>query len=152
MIIRRTLVLAGVLAALGTTDLQVWAAPPASDPAAIINAIYARAAQGKGDVGPVDFDPVTNSQEPDVKSFKVVAEKLEPDKAVIAVTITGRNTPRPKPADLAIQPRSPPVYCQTGGAGSLPVLLSVLRQVLIAQVPVLPQLQGRQQHHQPAET
>ena len=23
----------------------------------------------KGDVGPVDFDPVTNSQEPDVKSF-----------------------------------------------------------------------------------
>ena len=35
----------------------------------------------KGDVGPVDFDPVTNSQEPDVKSFKVAAEKLEADKA-----------------------------------------------------------------------
>ena len=52
----------------------------------------------KGDVGPVDFDPVTNSQEPDVKSFKVVAEKLDADKAVIAVTITGR-TARAKPSD-----------------------------------------------------
>jgi len=52
----------------------------------------------KGDVGPIDFDPVTNSQEPDVKSFKVVAEKLEADKAVIAVTITGR-TARAKPSD-----------------------------------------------------
>src|ERR1700737_2156368 len=45
----------------------------------------------KGDVGPIDFDPVTNSQEPDVKSFTVVAEKLEAQKAVIAVTLTGRN-------------------------------------------------------------
>ncbi len=52
----------------------------------------------KGDVGPIDFDPVTNSQEPDVKSFKVVTEKLEADKAVIAVTITGR-TARAKPSD-----------------------------------------------------
>ncbi len=46
----------------------------------------------KGDVGPIDFDPVTNSQEPDVKSFKVATEKSESDKAVIAVTITGRTT------------------------------------------------------------
>jgi hypothetical protein len=29
----------------------------------------------------------------------------------------------------------------------LQLLLAVLGQVLIAQVPVLPQLQGRQQHH-----
>src|SRR4030081_1452756 len=50
----------------------------------------------KGDVGPVDFDPVTNSQEPNVKSFKVVSEKLEADKAVVAVTISGRGAPRPK--------------------------------------------------------
>jgi hypothetical protein len=41
----------------------------------------------KGDGGPVGFDPVTNSQDPDVKSFKVAAEKLEADKATIAVTI-----------------------------------------------------------------
>src|SRR5260221_12953631 len=57
----------------------------------------------KGDVGPIDFDPVTNSQEPDVKSFKVVAEKLEAEKAVIAVTLTGRNTPPPKPADRTVR-------------------------------------------------
>jgi Protein of unknown function (DUF3828) len=48
----------------------------------------------KGDVGPIDFDPVTNSQDPDVKSFKVDAEKLETDKALIAVTLTGHGTPR----------------------------------------------------------
>jgi hypothetical protein len=56
----------------------------------------------KGDVGPVDFDPVTNSQDPDVKSFKVDAEKLETDKAVIAVTIVGRNTPPRKGADQVV--------------------------------------------------
>lgn len=41
----------------------------------------------KGDSGPVDFDPVTNSQDPDVKSFKVAAAKQEADKATLAVTI-----------------------------------------------------------------
>ena len=50
----------------------------------------------KGDVGPIDFDPVTNSQDPDVKSFKVTAEKQEGDKATIAVTIEGHQGPRPK--------------------------------------------------------
>jgi hypothetical protein len=57
----------------------------------------------KGDVGPVDFDPVTNSQEPDVKSFKVAAEKLEADKAVIAVTIVGRGAPRAHSVDDTIR-------------------------------------------------
>ena len=57
----------------------------------------------KGDVGPIDFDPVTNSQEPDVKSFKVVAEKLEAETAVITVTLTGRNTPPRKPADQTVR-------------------------------------------------
>jgi hypothetical protein len=56
----------------------------------------------KGDVGPVDFDPVTNSQEPDVKSFKVDAEKMEADKATIAVTITGHRNDR-KPADQIVR-------------------------------------------------
>jgi hypothetical protein len=45
----------------------------------------------KGDIGPIDFDPVTNSQEPYVKSFRVTTEKMETDKAVIAVTITGHS-------------------------------------------------------------
>jgi hypothetical protein len=57
----------------------------------------------KGDVGPIDFDPVTNSQDPDVKSFKVVTEKLEADKAVIAVTITSHRVPAPKPEDQVIR-------------------------------------------------
>jgi len=56
----------------------------------------------KGDVGPVDFDPVTNSQEPDVKSFKVDAEKMEADKATVAVTITGHRNDR-KPADQVVR-------------------------------------------------
>ena len=57
----------------------------------------------KGDGGPVGFDPVTNSQDPDVKSFKVVAEKQEADKAVIAVTIDSHQTPPSKPADRIIR-------------------------------------------------
>ncbi len=129
--------MAGLLAS--TVSRPALAAPPPIDPATIVNAIYARAAKGKGDgggafiienkaakvkylskalvalwakadahtpkgdVGPVDFDPVTNSQEPDVKSFYVVAEKLEADKAVVAVTMAGRGTPRTKPADNTVR-------------------------------------------------
>jgi hypothetical protein len=57
----------------------------------------------KGDVAPVDFDPVTNSQDPDVQSFKVVAEKQEAGKAIIAVTIEGHQGPRTKPADQTMR-------------------------------------------------
>jgi hypothetical protein len=55
----------------------------------------------KGDVGPVDFDPITNSQDPEVKSFKVTADKLEADKAAASVKITGREA-RKTPADETI--------------------------------------------------
>jgi hypothetical protein len=141
MITRRALLLssaAGLLA--GALSRRAFAAPPsANDPVAIVTAIYARAARGKGDagggfvienkaakakylskslislwaqadahtpkgdVGPVDFDPVTNSQEPDVKSFKVLAEKVEADKAVIAITIAGRGAPRVHSVDDTIR-------------------------------------------------
>jgi hypothetical protein len=141
MIARRALVLTGTagLSVLALSGFARAAPPLATDPVAIVNAIYTRAAKGKGDgggafiienkaakakylskalavlwtkadahtpkgdVGPVDFDPVTNSQEPDVKSFSVVAEKLEADRAVIAVTIAGRGAPREKPADNTIR-------------------------------------------------
>jgi Protein of unknown function (DUF3828) len=141
MITRRALMLTGVAALFsGLLSQPVPAASPSpNDPLAIVNAIYARVAKGKGDsggafvieskaakakylskslvklwaaadahtpkgdVGPVDFDPVTNSQEPDVKSFKAVAEKLDADKAVIAVTIAGRGAPRTRPADNTIR-------------------------------------------------
>src|ERR1700722_15256680 len=141
MIDRRTLVLTGVAGLFaGTSSRRGIAAPPtADDPVKIVNAIYARAAKGKGDggggfvienkaakakylskslielwakadahtpkgdVGPVDFDPVTNSQDPDVKSFKLETEKLDATKALIAVTIDGNHGKRPKPADAVIR-------------------------------------------------
>jgi hypothetical protein len=65
---------------LSRSLVQLWAKADAHTP--------------KDDVGPIDFDPVTNSQDPDVKSFKVDAEKLEADKALIAVTMTGHGAPR----------------------------------------------------------
>ena len=141
MITRRALAMTGVIGLLATAASRsaLTAASSANDPLAIVNAIYARAAKGKGDggggfvieskvakakylskalvalwakadahtpkgdVGPVDFDPVTNSQEPDVKSFNAVAEKLDADKATIAVTITSRGAPRAKPADRVLR-------------------------------------------------
>jgi Protein of unknown function (DUF3828) len=56
----------------------------------------------KGDVGPIDFDPVSNSQDPEIKSFKVNAEKLEADKATIAVALTSGHTGR-KPGDEVVR-------------------------------------------------
>ena len=106
MMTRRALVLTGATGLAAAISLPALAKPASpNDPVAIVNAIYARAAKGrgdgggafiienqvakakylskslvelwanadahtpKGDVGPVDFDPVTNSQEPNVKSF-----------------------------------------------------------------------------------
>jgi hypothetical protein len=68
-------------------------------------ALWARADSRtrKGEVGPIDFDPVTNSQDPDVKSFKVVAGKQEAEKATVAVTIEGHQGPRGKPADQTVR-------------------------------------------------
>jgi len=58
----------------------------------------------KGDGGPIGFDPVTNSQDPDVKSFKVAAEKQEADKATVAVTIEShQRDARANPADKTIR-------------------------------------------------
>nr|WP_041756700.1 DUF3828 domain-containing protein [Bradyrhizobium sp. ORS 278] len=57
----------------------------------------------KGEVGAVDFDPITNSQDPDVASFKVVSETQEADKATIAVTITGHRLERKEQADNVIR-------------------------------------------------
>ena len=140
MVSRRLFILTGLAGLLaGTAPRSAGAAQPSpNDPVAILNAIYARAARGKGDGGgafvieskaakakylskslvdlwaradantpkgdvpPIDFDPVTNSQEPDVKSFKVEAEKLETDRAVIAVTVTGR-MPRAKASDNTVR-------------------------------------------------
>ena len=57
----------------------------------------------KGDAGPPGFDPITNSQDPDVKSFKVVSEKSEPNKATVAVTLTAHQGQRKFPADNVVR-------------------------------------------------
>jgi uncharacterized protein DUF3828 len=56
----------------------------------------------KGDVGPIDFDPVTNSQDPDVKSFTATSEARKEQRATVAVTLTGA-TARTNPADAVIR-------------------------------------------------
>ena len=54
---------------------------------------------------------------------------------------------------LRVYPEQKPLPARRAGPEGmlfrikLQLLLAVLGQVLIAQVPVLPQLQGRQQHH-----
>jgi hypothetical protein len=139
MISRRALMLTGLASSLAVSRSAIAAPPSPNDPLAIVNAIYARVAKGKGDsggafvienkaakakylskslidlwakadahtpkgdVGPVDFDPVTNSQEPDVKSFSAVAEKQDAGSAVIAVTLVGHGKPPTKPADGIIR-------------------------------------------------
>ena len=57
----------------------------------------------KGDVGPVDFDPVTNAQDPDVATFKVKQEMLEYDRATIAATFTGHRVPRKRTEDDTVR-------------------------------------------------
>jgi len=57
----------------------------------------------KGEVGAVDFDPVTNSQDPDVASFKVTPEKQDTDRATIAVAIRGHGEARKEQADDVIR-------------------------------------------------
>ena len=63
----------------------------------------ADAATPKDDVGAIDFDPVTNSQDPDVKSFTLATEKLDADKATIAATLTSHRDEHVNAADRIIR-------------------------------------------------
>ena len=65
--------------------------------------LKAEARVKKGDVDPVGFDPVTNSQDPDVKSFTMATENFNSQRATIAVTITSHQSQRDKPADAVIR-------------------------------------------------
>jgi hypothetical protein len=50
------------------------------------------------------MDPVTNSQDPDVKAFRVAAKKQGADKATVAVTIEShQRDSRANPADKTIR-------------------------------------------------
>lgn len=57
----------------------------------------------KGDVGPVDFDPATNSQDPSVKSFSATVEKMDSGAATIAVTLSGEAEPRSHAEDNVLR-------------------------------------------------
>jgi len=54
-------------------------------------------------VGTIDLAPVTNSQDLDVKSFKVVSKKSEANKATVTVTLTARHSARKNSADDIIR-------------------------------------------------
>lgn len=139
MINRRAFTLSALAGLLAASRSALADLTTPNDPRSIVNAIYTRAARGKGDggggflianksararnlsqslatlwlradshtpkgdVGPVDFDPVTNSQEPDVKSFTMSTESFNSDRATVAVTITGHNAPRANPADAVVR-------------------------------------------------
>jgi hypothetical protein len=47
-------------------------------------------ARMKGEQGPIDFDPATNSQDPSVKAFSATAERIHAGTATIAVTLRRR--------------------------------------------------------------
>jgi hypothetical protein len=53
--------------------------------------------------GPVGFDPVTNSQDPDIASFTVSSEKQDGGHATIAATIEGRYGKRDHAEDSIIR-------------------------------------------------
>ena len=74
---------------LSKSLIQLWAKADAHTP--------------NDDVGPVDFDPVTNSQDPDVATFKVKQEKLESDRATITATFTGHRVPRKWTEDCTVR-------------------------------------------------
>jgi hypothetical protein len=56
----------------------------------------------KGDVDPLDFDPVTNSQDPLVRAFDTSIEKQDAKSATVLVRISGKPGPitQPAPRDL----------------------------------------------------
>jgi hypothetical protein len=58
----------------------------------------------KDDQGPIDFDPVTNSQAPSVNSFVATTEKLDGATATIAVKMTrDHEIPRANSADDVVR-------------------------------------------------
>lgn len=55
----------------------------------------AEAATAKGDQAPPGFDPVTVSQDPSLKLFRVTLEEAGPDRAQVLVSLTGHQSSTP---------------------------------------------------------
>jgi hypothetical protein len=62
----------------------------------------AEAKTPQGELGPIDFDPVSNSQDPDIASFVIKVEKQDEGAATLAVALIG-SQPRPAAADAVIR-------------------------------------------------
>jgi hypothetical protein len=59
----------------------------------------ADAKTAKGDQGPIGFDPVTNSQDPQVKAFDAAVERQDANTATVVVHISDKRGPiKPQPA------------------------------------------------------
>lgn len=63
----------------------------------------AEAQAPKDEPGPVEFDPVTNSQDPDVKSFTVASEKQSNERTTVAARIAGHHGKRAKAVDNIVR-------------------------------------------------
>lgn len=55
------------------------------------------------DLGPIDWDPVTASQDPVVKSFTVQVERQDARSATVAVTLVDPRGKRPAPSDAIVR-------------------------------------------------
>ncbi|NVN86435.1 MAG: DUF3828 domain-containing protein [Rhodopseudomonas sp.] len=64
--------------------------------------LQAEARTPKGDAGPIDFDPVSNSQDPGIKSVSVKVESKDSGTATLAVTLI-EGAKRNNPADAIVR-------------------------------------------------
>jgi hypothetical protein len=106
MITRRALISTGMAGLLAGVSRRTLAAPPApSDPAAIVNAIYVRAAKGKGKGGGAFIieNKAAKAKYLSKPLAELTPEKLDADTAVVAVTLTGHGAPPSKAADQVIR-------------------------------------------------
>lgn len=55
-----------------------------------------------GDAGPVEFDPATNSQDMELKAFRVAVEREDLARATVAVSLTAKGKPARRPASDSV--------------------------------------------------
>ena len=68
-----------------------------------LQALYAKdAAEANGEVGRIDFDPLVNGQDYDIKKLVIGEPKMDGDKAVVEVTF--ENFERPEKMDIVLVP------------------------------------------------
>ncbi len=56
-----------------------------------------------GDIGPIEFDPVSNSQDPQVRAFAVTIEKQDAKRATVAATFGARKAPLDRQPTMSVR-------------------------------------------------